>query len=995
MRPTLVKLIQLVLLTLGPLVLLISFVQHEQTSEVLDDFLDYKPTKSYFTKRDYYLVPHAHDDPGWIFTMREAQDKFKLQNDGLVEYLGKHPEYKFTFADIVFLLAWEDENPGSLNKFRKLVESGQVEIVNCGMSIPDQVLVHYDDLINIFEYGREYCKHELGVLPDIGWSVDSFGFGSYMSRIFAEMGYTHQVINRLPYLGKKEMKRRKEVFFNWRGVHEEDDLPTFITPTHYKTPPPSNQPFPNCDFLDSGFNLLDQVRVFMFHLETMSGDFATEKVLIYLGDDFSYVNFTREAKGYYNLILGVRSNIRGVFKNSTLQISSFREFIKDFDSQRPTLANFGPGDFLPHIDAHQALGDRVWTGYYFLRPSFKFLGKNFGKLFRGMTEQLAWQHLQNQSLTPEKKPIVSAAFRDAKIKQGLMTHHDAITGTSAHFVIKDYQRLINDTVGLMNKAVASSLTDARDPEYLLGKIVGMTVQREQEGVAVHAANGAVRAQRHFAVKSNSRCPREGTWFVESDSKVSGAVITDKKIGCKLEVADTKEFSPFERRIYKVSHVRKADQKKSAGQAIKYKIEDIAFNEERSFQVGETILKVTLTSNEISVKLIKDGKMNKSFTVGLWSYREWPRNTHDNIKNLVGIYTMRTLNKNPDPVKLSSGHAAVTADSVVLTLESREYPATALHLVFQPSAGNRQIRAVVSMDMLILPFLIDYMVRMEFDPVSRESGFSKIFYTDSNGQDVMKRTFDDTDRVERSFYPIASFISVPTSTADKKFRAVSVLVDRPTAATSPQPGIIELGVARNNQGKDNLGVHESGHDLDETHSEFVIVWEDTVQSEVAECLPSYAIRRVQLEADSELLLATVSSQSRIESVLRTGVTGDSDSKKFAAVSGHCGHPERATDLLRVLIDQRIEGLMARVYNLSPDCSIMIKDMKSYLKTRLGLSKDIQIEERSVDFNQAAADICVNVPLLPQGKRLREIALSESSRGGGYLLKPLKYKTFRLF
>lgn len=990
MRTALVKLIQVVLLTLGPLVMLISMVQHEQDARVQDDFLEYEPTKSYFTKRDYYFVPHAHDDPGWIFTMRWAQNKFKIQNDGLVEYLTAHPEFKFTFADIVFLFDWEKENPGSIKKFKELIQKGQVEIVNCGMSIPDQVLVHYDDLINVFEYGREYCKHELGVLPVVGWSVDSFGFGSYMSRVFAEMGYTHQVINRLPYLRKKEMKRRKEVFFNWRGINIEDDLPAFISPTHYKTPPPSNQPFPNYDLLDTKFNILDHVRIFMFHLETLSGDFATEKVLIFFGDDFSYDNFTGEAKGYYNLMLSVRSNTAGIFKNSTTKISSFVEFLNDFNTQKVPLSSYGPGDFLPHIDGHQALGDRVWTGYYFLRPSFKFLGKNFGKLYRGMTEQLTWQHLQNMTVSAAEKSKISEAFREAKIKQGLMTHHDAITGTSAHYVIKDYQKLIAQTVKLMSDSVGPSLTSTGTSQYILGKIVELD---NSSTVSILAINGAVRSQRQISVRQQKKCPTKGIWNIEATGNVTGSILTDKVIGCQLDMTDRTVFAPFARRVYRVSHSTPEKLKDNNLQTISYSTEKIPFEQEMVYTIGDSLVKATLTTNEISVQILNQGKLTKSFKAGLWTHREWPYNTHDNIKNLVGIYTMRTLNKKPDPVKLSEGRATLTSDSIVLTIEGRSYPATALHVIFEPFSGNRQLRIKVSMDMLILPYLVDFMMRVEFDPVAENSGYDKVFYTDSNGQDIIKRTFDDTDRIERSLYPIASLVSIPTQTADGRFKAVSILVDRPTAATSPKSGIIELGISRNNQGKDNLGVHESGHDLDPTHSEYVVVWEDSTHQDVSKALPSIGIRKSQLQADTEVLVASIKTYD--SSLARSGVTSDIEAGEYIQIVGDCPHGKTSTETVRILIDQRIEGIMARVYNLNSDCALLITDMRSFLSLKLGIARPANIEERSIDFNQPAAGICINVPLMPNARRLREIALKESSRSDGYLFKPLKYKTFKLF
>ena len=67
----------------------------------------------------------------------------------------------------------------------------------------DQACVYLDDIINNYEYGREYTKDILGVLPTIAWSIDPFGPSRTSARIFSEMGYDLIGLNRVPYLMKE------------------------------------------------------------------------------------------------------------------------------------------------------------------------------------------------------------------------------------------------------------------------------------------------------------------------------------------------------------------------------------------------------------------------------------------------------------------------------------------------------------------------------------------------------------------------------------------------------------------------------------------------------------------------------------------------------------------------------------------------------------------------------------------------------------------------
>ena len=42
---------------------------------------------------------------------------------------------------------------------------------------------------------------------------------------------------------------------------------------------------------------------------------------------------------------------------------------------------------------------------------------------------------------------------------GILQHHDAITGTSKSYVIKDYQRMMNNYIGYINEMMSNISTD--------------------------------------------------------------------------------------------------------------------------------------------------------------------------------------------------------------------------------------------------------------------------------------------------------------------------------------------------------------------------------------------------------------------------------------------------------------------------------------------------------------------------------------------------------
>ena len=56
-----------------------------------------------------------------------------------------------------------------------MIKTGQVELLNCGYSMPDQGLPHFDDMLGNYEYGRELCINEFDRIPEIAWTIDAFG----------------------------------------------------------------------------------------------------------------------------------------------------------------------------------------------------------------------------------------------------------------------------------------------------------------------------------------------------------------------------------------------------------------------------------------------------------------------------------------------------------------------------------------------------------------------------------------------------------------------------------------------------------------------------------------------------------------------------------------------------------------------------------------------------------------------------------------------------
>jgi hypothetical protein len=261
--------------------------------------------------------------------------------------------------------------------------------------------------------------------------------------------------------------------------------------------------------------------------------------------------------------------------------------------------------------------------------------------------------------------------------------------------------------------------------------------------------------------------------------------------------------------------------------------------------------------------------------------------------------------------------------------------------------------------------VDHVVRYKFHNIDSGNKFS----TDSNGMEVMNRTFDSARRIEYSYFPVAKFIRVDDSSSTRR---ATVMTDRATGATSLCSGCIDIGIARNNMGVDMYGVHESVYDRNATRIEHVIVVEEDRHT----MLP----RLLQLEDESPPLVGYLDSYlSKVDLARLKGL------------------PKTSTKLdpfIKTLLDVRSDGIMARVYNLHETESRDIEDVMEYIRAVYGIEGKLgPIEERSVDYN-LPIDELNNQKSVWRDENLLKKAYEENTFGRRIRLRPFKYRTFRI-
>ncbi|KAG1662157.1 Alpha-mannosidase 2 [Nymphon striatum] len=418
-----------------------------------------------------FVVPHSHNDPGWLKTFEKYfADQSKHILDNMITKLGVDSRRRFIWAEISYLsMWWETINNKTKDIVKKYVENGQLEIVTGGWVMTDEASAHYFAMLDQLIEGHQWLYDHLGVKSLNGWAIDPFGLSSTMAYLLKKTGLQNMVIQRVHYSVKKYFAQQKSLEFYWRQAWDgsgDTDMFCHMMPFYSYDIPHTCGPDPKvcCQFdfkrLPGGKvscpwriapvaitdrNVHAKSELLLDQYRKKSQIFKTNTVLIQLGDDFRFdkpIEWDQQFNNYQRLFDYMNKqkdwNVQIQFGTLNDYFSAMHkdsEGTTDDSIQFPSLS----GDFFTYADRD----DNYWSGYYTSRPFYKNMDRQFEaklrateimfSMFRSLAGPL--ELYKDTVLKPMMKKIVLA-----RRTLGLFQHHDGITGTAKDHVVIDYAK---------------------------------------------------------------------------------------------------------------------------------------------------------------------------------------------------------------------------------------------------------------------------------------------------------------------------------------------------------------------------------------------------------------------------------------------------------------------------------------------------------------------------------------------------------------------------
>ena len=151
------------------------------------------------SKIKVFIVLHSHNDVGWLKTPDEYyNDSTQYILDNIIDILEQDPSLKFSWAEIVYLHRYLEENPSQVDRVKSLVQTNRLEIVGGGWVQHDEALPDYELALRNMQTGFSYLREKLNITKiKTGWQLDPFGHSSLTAALMEKMGFETLVLSRV------------------------------------------------------------------------------------------------------------------------------------------------------------------------------------------------------------------------------------------------------------------------------------------------------------------------------------------------------------------------------------------------------------------------------------------------------------------------------------------------------------------------------------------------------------------------------------------------------------------------------------------------------------------------------------------------------------------------------------------------------------------------------------------------------------------------------
>ncbi|XP_005095526.1 lysosomal alpha-mannosidase [Aplysia californica] len=773
-----------------------------------------------------HLVPHTHDDVGWLMTVDQYYYKYvQWILDGVIPELVADPSKRFIYVEIAFFSRWfRQQDKATQQVVKKLVNEGRLEFILGGWSMNDEAATHYSAIIDNHKLGFEFLRENFGKCgrTKIGWQIDPFGHSREQASLFAQFGFDGLFFGRLDYQDKDKRQKTKTMEHVWRGspknLGAKANLFTGVLPNGYNPPNGFCFDYTCLAYNPSQTEIMDDPRLHDYNVELMvdglikamkdqSRSYATNHLIATMGSDFNYVQAHMFFAEMDKLIKYVNAR-QAVGSKINLLYSTPSCYLKQLNNDNRTWTT-KDDDFFPYADRAHGF----WSGYFTSRPTQKHYTRVVNSFFQSTKQMYCLAKLNGLNKSKEQLNILASAL-------GTAQHHDAITGTEKQAVVFDYEERLANGVNQVQNVVQDVYNKlmpkggAAAPEQLFCTQLNISlcsVTANLTNLQVTLYNPLAREAKYYV-----RLPVSGTKYTvyQSDGKttVQNDVlpISPGTAQIPLPTNRTAHFEVvFLASVPALGFSTYFVRRQSTSNVLRFQREyyRTQVSTDNSIKGKYVRLDFSASGEVSSMTNLKTG-LKVPLSQNFFYYEGMTGNNTKGEFQASGAYIFRPQ-KN-EPTKLSLKFFAGIQRGV-LVQEAYQQVTNWVSQVYR----IYEDKPYVEVEWTVGPVPVADHIGKEVITRYHLDGFEnkKTFYTDANGREILERVLNyrptwqlkQTEPVAGNYYPVNSFISIKDTKKNVQF---TVLVDRAQGGTSLNEGDVELMLHRRLLVDDGKGVGEA-------------------------------------------------------------------------------------------------------------------------------------------------------------------------------------------
>lgn len=161
-----------------------------------------------------FLIGNAHIDPVWLWNKEEGLSEIKATFRSALDRMNEFPDYVFTAACASYY-KWISENaPQLFEEIRMRAAEGRFCPAGGMWVQPDCNIPSGESFVRHLLYSIRFFKENVGIMPEFGYNVDSFGHNGMLPQLLNRAGISHYVFMR-PSI--KEKTSLPENLFLWES----------------------------------------------------------------------------------------------------------------------------------------------------------------------------------------------------------------------------------------------------------------------------------------------------------------------------------------------------------------------------------------------------------------------------------------------------------------------------------------------------------------------------------------------------------------------------------------------------------------------------------------------------------------------------------------------------------------------------------------------------------------------------------------------------------